>query len=101
MGQLSLVDCGKKSGEAVSMPLCLAQVPSVFCLPEHFNVSFLRDSPLHIDGPVSSKACGEPPQLLAASVLLALQVRTQNDRAWRCQVEWVGQPAAAHSCNRC
>ncbi len=36
----------------------------------------LHDSPSHVDGLLSAKACGEPPLLLAASVSCAFQAAT-------------------------
>ncbi|KAG1670983.1 hypothetical protein FOA52_014372 [Chlamydomonas sp. UWO 241] len=58
-------------------------VPGVFDLPESFRVSLLRDSPLHAKGPISSKAVGEPPMMLASSVLLALQAACAEAAAGR------------------
>lgn len=49
------------------------KVPGVYCAPQALRVSLLRDSPLHLQGPISCKAVGEPPLLLASGVLLALQ----------------------------
>eukprot|EP00200_Dunaliella_tertiolecta_P008210 CAMPEP_0202368174 /NCGR_PEP_ID=MMETSP1127-20130417/342_1 /ASSEMBLY_ACC=CAM_ASM_000462 /TAXON_ID=3047 /ORGANISM="Dunaliella tertiolecta, Strain CCMP1320" /LENGTH=1499 /DNA_ID=CAMNT_0048963543 /DNA_START=12 /DNA_END=4511 /DNA_ORIENTATION=+ len=61
------------SGAITSNSTWTYKVPSVTCVPERFSVSLLRDSPLHLEGPVSAKACGEPPLLLSSSVLFALQ----------------------------
>lgn len=44
--------------------------PSAMCTPQQFNVAFLKDSPFP-KGVLSSKASGEPPLVLAASVAMA------------------------------
>ncbi|EFJ41839.1 hypothetical protein VOLCADRAFT_98105 [Volvox carteri f. nagariensis] len=54
--------------------------PSVSCVPQQLNVHMLNDAPLASEGPVSSKACGEPPLLLSAVVLAALQRATAAAR---------------------
>lgn len=57
------------------------KVPGVYCVPQALRVSLLRDSPLHLQGPISCKAVGEPPLLLASGVLLALQQAAMAARA--------------------
>ncbi|GAX76008.1 hypothetical protein CEUSTIGMA_g3451.t1 [Chlamydomonas eustigma] len=49
------------------------KIPGVYCIPQSLNVSLLKDSPLHVKGPISSKGVGEPPMLLSSAVLFALQ----------------------------
>jgi len=49
------------------------KVPGAACVPERMSVHMLKDSPLLVQGPVSAKACQEPPLLLASAALLALQ----------------------------
>jgi len=54
--------------------------PGLAELPKEFHVSLLRDSPLHVPK-LSAKATGEPPMLLSAAVLCALQDAV--GAAWR------------------
>eukprot|EP00955_Chlamydomonas_euryale_P007738 81988-Chlamydomonas_euryale.AAC.2 len=64
------------------------KVPGVYCIPEKFTVSLLKDSPLHVDGPISSKAVGEPPLMLSSAVLFALQsASAEAARALGCAPE--------------
>lgn len=63
------------------------KIPSAACIPRTFHVSLLPDS-AHPAGVLSSKAMGEPPLLLSASVMCA--VRRAVDAA-RGQL---GRPAA-------
>lgn len=48
------------------------KIPSAACIPRVFNVSLLPDS-THPGGVLSSKAMGEPPLLLSASVMCAVR----------------------------
>ena len=58
------------------MQYCTAAAASA----QEFHVSLLHDSPLHVPK-LSAKATGEPPMLLSAAVLCALQDAV--DAAWR------------------
>ncbi|KAJ9517719.1 hypothetical protein QJQ45_004015 [Haematococcus lacustris] len=66
------------TGAATTTSTWSYKTPGVMDIPTRLNVAMLKDSPMHVkDGPVSSKACGEPPLLLAASALFALQAATR------------------------
>lgn len=61
-----------KSGKLVSDGTWTYKVPTIDTIPQKFNVELLN-SPLHQTRILSSKASGEPPLLLAASVHCAIR----------------------------
>ncbi len=56
------------------------KIPTAACIPRVFNVSLLKDS-THPGGVLSSKAMGEPPLLLSASVMCAIRRAVEAARA--------------------
>ncbi|KXZ41520.1 hypothetical protein GPECTOR_416g270 [Gonium pectorale] len=55
--------------------------PAAACVPQRLDITILREAPLASGGPIGSKACGEPPLLLSAAALMALQRATQAARS--------------------
>ncbi|PNW76553.1 hypothetical protein CHLRE_11g467688v5 [Chlamydomonas reinhardtii] len=88
----SAEEAGGGTGALVQNSTWHYKPPAAACVPAQFNVTLLDDAPLSQAGPISSKACGEPPLLLSTAVLMALQRATaaaRADAAGGCSADFV------------